>query len=206
MPCSRVLTRAAGGGLEIVWIDGEPGIGKSRLLAEVCTLAARAGYEVARGAATPFEQTRAFAPLLEALDCRRRGDDAAAGADRASGAERRGRPRPLPGHARAGRRARCAGGDRRAARRPRRSPAARRRARRHAVGRPRDDHDGAHGRVPARAPTDHVRSHGSPRRRTRRPRYVPRRSRGAAHHSCDRSARSRRGRLGSPRCSRCGSE
>ncbi len=70
-----VVERAPDSGLEFVWISGDPGIGKSRLLAEICARVADNGRDVVRGAATPFEQTRAFAPLLEALDCRRRGDD-----------------------------------------------------------------------------------------------------------------------------------
>jgi hypothetical protein len=62
-------------GLVVVWIEGEAGIGKTRLLDEVVGRASSRGFTARRGAATPFERTRAFAPLLEALDCRRSSED-----------------------------------------------------------------------------------------------------------------------------------
>ncbi|MFF9408584.1 ATP-binding protein [Streptomyces anandii] len=51
----------------VVDIAGEPGIGKSRLLAEVCARARRAGLTVLRGRATQYEQQVPFQAFTDAL-------------------------------------------------------------------------------------------------------------------------------------------
>jgi len=51
----------------VVDIAGEPGIGKSRLLSEVCARARRAGLTVLRGRATEYEQHLPFQAFADAL-------------------------------------------------------------------------------------------------------------------------------------------
>ncbi|MFE0509533.1 ATP-binding protein [Streptomyces sp. NPDC058964] len=51
----------------VVDITGEPGIGKSRLLGEVCARARRAGLTVLRGRATEYEQHVPFQAFTDAL-------------------------------------------------------------------------------------------------------------------------------------------
>ncbi|WP_327588400.1 AAA family ATPase [Nonomuraea sp. NBC_00507] len=60
----RTLTQGQGGA---VLIEGPPGAGKSRLLAEVSTLAMAAGLRVHAGAGVPGGHAVPFAPLLDAL-------------------------------------------------------------------------------------------------------------------------------------------
>ena len=62
------LARGRAAGYEIVLIEGEPGIGKSRFLAEVLTDAA--GRRVLHADADELERTRPFGPLADALGCR----------------------------------------------------------------------------------------------------------------------------------------
>ena len=62
------LARGRAGGGEIVLVEGEPGIGKSRFLAEV--LADPAGLRPFRADADELERTRPFGPLTDALGCR----------------------------------------------------------------------------------------------------------------------------------------
>lgn len=64
----RRLARGRAGGGEVVLVEGEPGIGKSRFLAEV--LADPAGLRPFRADADELERTRPFGPLAEALGCR----------------------------------------------------------------------------------------------------------------------------------------
>ena len=49
-------------------IEGEPGIGKSRLLAELRARAEAHGHIVLHGQAAEFERDRPFGVLIEALD------------------------------------------------------------------------------------------------------------------------------------------
>ncbi|WP_367319343.1 AAA family ATPase [Streptomyces sp. HUAS ZL42] len=51
----------------VVDIAGEPGIGKSRLLAEACARAGRAGFTVLRGLATEYEQHLPFQAFTDAF-------------------------------------------------------------------------------------------------------------------------------------------
>jgi AAA ATPase domain len=62
------LARGRAAGYEIVLIEGEPGIGKSRFLAEVLTDAA--GRRALHADADELERTRPFGPLADALGCR----------------------------------------------------------------------------------------------------------------------------------------
>ena len=61
------LREAAQGQGQVLLIEGEPGIGKSALLAEVAALAGRVGFTVAAAAADELGQLMAFAPLTAAL-------------------------------------------------------------------------------------------------------------------------------------------
>ena len=61
------LREAAQGQDQVLLIEGEPGIGKSALLAEVATLASHLGFTVAAAAADELGQLMAFAPLTAAL-------------------------------------------------------------------------------------------------------------------------------------------
>jgi DNA-binding CsgD family transcriptional regulator/tetratricopeptide (TPR) repeat protein len=62
------LARGRAGGSEVVLIEGEPGIGKTRFLAEV--LADPGGLRPFRAEADELERTRPFGPLVDALGCR----------------------------------------------------------------------------------------------------------------------------------------
>jgi predicted ATPase len=64
----RRLARGRAGGREVVLIEGEPGIGKTRFLAEVLT--DPAGLRPFRADADELERTRPFGPLADALGCR----------------------------------------------------------------------------------------------------------------------------------------
>ena len=69
------VDRARSGQLSIVLVEGEAGIGKSRLLAEVLRSAAGAGCEVAAAKADEMEQTRPFGVIADALGCVRSAAD-----------------------------------------------------------------------------------------------------------------------------------
>ena len=71
----RALDRAASGRLAVVLVEGEAGIGKSRLLAEVLDRARDRGFAVAAGRADEFERTRPFGVLVEAWGCVRSAPD-----------------------------------------------------------------------------------------------------------------------------------
>ncbi|MGZ6616374.1 MAG: helix-turn-helix transcriptional regulator [Solirubrobacteraceae bacterium] len=57
----------AGGNAATVFVEGEAGIGKTRLLGTVAGAASASGVTVLRGTAHPLEQTRPFGPLVDAL-------------------------------------------------------------------------------------------------------------------------------------------
>ena len=60
------LSAAVHGGGRVLVVDGPPGIGKSRLLAEAQVMAERSGVRTVRGEAFASRQTVPFAPLLQA--------------------------------------------------------------------------------------------------------------------------------------------
>jgi predicted ATPase len=61
-----------------VIVEGEAGIGKTRLLGRLIEEVAAAGAVAFRGDAHPFERAHPFGVLVEALDLRRRSSDRAA--------------------------------------------------------------------------------------------------------------------------------
>jgi DNA-binding CsgD family transcriptional regulator len=64
----KLLARAAEGLCQVALIEGEAGIGKTRLLAEVLDRARGRGFRVLVGAAAELERDRPFGALAEALD------------------------------------------------------------------------------------------------------------------------------------------
>jgi hypothetical protein len=71
----EALDRVAAGGPAIVLVEGEAGIGKTRLLAEVLEGAAGRGMRVAAGRAEELERTRPFGVLAAAFGCSRSSPD-----------------------------------------------------------------------------------------------------------------------------------
>lgn len=69
------LDRAASGRLAIVLIEGEAGIGKTRMLTEMLEMAERRGCELAHAKADEMEQTRPFGVIADALGCVRSASD-----------------------------------------------------------------------------------------------------------------------------------
>ncbi|MDX3751014.1 helix-turn-helix transcriptional regulator [Streptomyces sp. AK08-02] len=59
--------RKGGGGPAVVDITGEAGIGKSRLMGELCSRAGQRGMTVLRGRATEYEQHIPFQPFTDAI-------------------------------------------------------------------------------------------------------------------------------------------
>ncbi|MEW9552459.1 AAA family ATPase [Nonomuraea sp. NPDC050783] len=68
MALDDVLTRALAGSFQVLTLTGEPGIGKSRLLDVVTSMAHRRGMCVARGLASEFESDLPLALIVDALD------------------------------------------------------------------------------------------------------------------------------------------
>src|SRR4249919_1434373 len=62
------LDALTGGGPGCLAIEGEPGIGKSRLLAELRERAEARGHLVLHGQAAEFERDRPFGVLVETVD------------------------------------------------------------------------------------------------------------------------------------------
>jgi len=71
----EALGRVASGGPAIVLVEGEAGIGKTRLLAEVLEDARGRGIRVAAGRAEELERTRPFGVLAAAFGCTRSSPD-----------------------------------------------------------------------------------------------------------------------------------
>ncbi len=63
----RLVERARAGRGSVALIEGEPGIGKTRLLGEALRLAGELGFDVALGAGRELERDRPFGPVSEAL-------------------------------------------------------------------------------------------------------------------------------------------
>ena len=72
---SHALDRAAAGHLAVVLVEGEPGIGKTRLLAEALGAARGRGLQVATAGAEELEGSRPFGVIAEALGCVRSAAD-----------------------------------------------------------------------------------------------------------------------------------
>ena len=66
----RLLDKARAGRGSVALIEGEPGIGKTRLLGETLAEAGALGFVVLQGAAEEMEQDRPFGPIVEALSLR----------------------------------------------------------------------------------------------------------------------------------------
>ena len=64
----ELLRRAAEGPCQVGLIEGEAGIGKSRLVTEVLHRARGLGFQPYIGAAAELERDRPFGALVEALD------------------------------------------------------------------------------------------------------------------------------------------
>ena len=71
----QALDRAAAGHLAVVLIEGEPGIGKTRLLAEALGAARGRGLHVLTACAEELERSRPFGVIAEALGCVRSAAD-----------------------------------------------------------------------------------------------------------------------------------
>src|SRR5205807_6376176 len=71
-----LLDATRGGVIGFAFVEGEPGIGKTRLLEEGRLLAARYGYSVLAGQARELDQGRPFGALSEALGLRPTSRDA----------------------------------------------------------------------------------------------------------------------------------
>jgi DNA-binding CsgD family transcriptional regulator len=72
---SEALDRIASGGAAVVLIEGEAGIGKTRLLAGALADARGRGMQVAAGRAGELEQTRPFGLVAGAFECARSSPD-----------------------------------------------------------------------------------------------------------------------------------
>jgi predicted ATPase len=72
---SQALDRAASGHLAVVLIEGEPGIGKTRLLAETPDAARGRGLQAATACAEELERSWPFGVIAEALGCVRSSAD-----------------------------------------------------------------------------------------------------------------------------------
>src|SRR5947199_2693178 len=69
------IDRAASGRLAVVLIDGEAGIGKTRLLQDALEAARGRGLQVAAGRAAELEQVRPFGLVAAMFGCTRSAPD-----------------------------------------------------------------------------------------------------------------------------------
>src|SRR5882757_8403516 len=65
---TRALADVRAGGCRMVLVSGDPGIGKTRMLAELADMSAEAGALVLTGRAAEFERDLPFGLFLDALD------------------------------------------------------------------------------------------------------------------------------------------
>jgi DNA-binding CsgD family transcriptional regulator/tetratricopeptide (TPR) repeat protein len=65
----RAVEAAAEGRQETVWLEGEAGIGKTRLLGEATAVAGDKGFRLAIGHADELERTRPFGAIADAFGC-----------------------------------------------------------------------------------------------------------------------------------------
>jgi hypothetical protein len=72
---SEALDALAAGRSAITLVEGEAGIGKTRLLAETLGQAGRRGFQVASGRAEELERSRPFGLVADALRCTRSSSD-----------------------------------------------------------------------------------------------------------------------------------
>jgi predicted ATPase len=63
------LDRLASGRLTVVVVEGEAGVGKTRLLGEALDVASERGFQVVSGRARELERSRPFGVLADALAC-----------------------------------------------------------------------------------------------------------------------------------------
>ena len=64
-----LMDDAAAGSMRTIYLEGEAGIGKSRLTSEVVMIAVARGFKIFQGRAEELEQNRPFGPLLQAFQC-----------------------------------------------------------------------------------------------------------------------------------------
>lgn len=64
---AALLDHTSTGTGAVAFVEGEPGIGKTRLLSEILARAAAAGFATYRGACEALERTRPFGPFADAL-------------------------------------------------------------------------------------------------------------------------------------------
>ena len=65
---AEVLASARAGAAGAVTVLGEPGIGKTRMVGELCEQAAAAGFEVLAGRGSEFEREVPYGLVVDALD------------------------------------------------------------------------------------------------------------------------------------------
>lgn len=71
----RALERAAAGRLEVVLVEGEAGIGKTRLVAEAVERGRALGFSAWTARFEEMERVRSFGPLIDALSWKAKTDD-----------------------------------------------------------------------------------------------------------------------------------
>ena len=68
---SQALDQAVSGRLAVVLVEGEAGIGKTRLVADTLANARGSGMQIAAGCAEELESSRPFGVIAQALGCTR---------------------------------------------------------------------------------------------------------------------------------------
>jgi len=72
---SRAIAKTSSGVAQIVLLEGDGGIGKTRLVDELASRASADGFRVFIGRADDLDRSRPFGPLITAFDCRQSSDD-----------------------------------------------------------------------------------------------------------------------------------